>query len=71
MPGFQDQTIFARKKRLRMDVGGALLEFKVNKETGAVTRCLVEFNMFFDRGFYKHYLRSDAKVLKGHLVITP
>lgn len=69
MPGFQDQTIFARKKRLRMDVGGALLEFKVHKETGAVTRCKLEFNLFFDRGFYKPYLRSDAKILKGHLVI--
>lgn len=70
MPGFQDQTIFARKKRLRMDIGGALLEFKVHKDTGAVTRCKLEFNMFFDRGFYKPYLRSDKKILKGHLVIN-
>lgn len=69
MPGFQDQTIFARKKRLRMEIGGAILEFKVNKDTGTVTRCRLEFNLFFDRGFYKHYLRSDAKVLKGHLIL--
>jgi predicted phosphodiesterase len=69
MPGFQDQTIFARKKRLRMEIGGAILEFKVNPDDGAVTRCKVEFNLFFDRGYYKPFLRSDAKLLKGHLVI--
>lgn len=68
LPGFQDQTVFARKKRLRMEIGGALLSFKVS-ETGALTRCRVEFNIFFDRGYYKPYLRSDAKILKGHLVL--
>jgi predicted phosphodiesterase len=69
MPGFQDQTIFARKKRLRMEIGGAILEFKVNPDDGSVTRCRVEFNLFFDRGYYKPFLRSDAKLLKGHLII--
>jgi predicted phosphodiesterase len=70
MPGFQDQTIFARKKRLRMEVGGAILEFKVNPDDGAVTRCRVEFNRYFTRGYYKPYLKSDSKVLKGHIVIN-
>lgn len=70
LPGFQDQTIFARKKRLRMEIGGAILKFKVNQEDGSVTRCQVEFNLFFDRGYYKPYLKSDAKILQGHLVIS-
>jgi len=70
LPGFQDQTIFARKKRLRMEIGAAILEFKVSPEDGTVTRCRVEFIRFFTRGYYKHYLKSDAKVLKGHLVLT-
>lgn len=70
LPGFQDQTIFARKKRLRMEVGGAVLSFKVSPKDGSVTRCRVEFNRFFTRGYYKAYLRSDAKVLKGHLVLN-
>lgn len=70
MPGFQDQTIFARKKRLRMEVGGAILSFKVNQADGAITRCRIEFNRFFTRHYYKPYLRSDAKILKGHLVIN-
>jgi predicted phosphodiesterase len=71
LPGFQDQTIFARKKRLRMEVGGAILGFKVNLDDGSVTRCRVEFNRYFTRGYYKKYLRSDAQVVKGHLVLNP
>ena len=71
MPGFQDQTIFARKKMLRMEVGGATLEFKVNPDDGTVTRCRVEFNRYFTRGFYKHYLKSDKTLLKGHLILKP
>ncbi len=69
LPGFQDQTIFARKKRLRMEVGGAILSFKVNPEDGAVTRCRVEFNRYFTRGYYKAYLKSDRKLLNGHLTL--
>ena len=71
MPGFQDQTVFARKKRLRMEIGGAILEFKANPEDGAVTRCRVEFTRYFTRGYYKAYLKSDRRVLKGHLVLKP
>jgi hypothetical protein len=69
MPGFQDQTVFGRKKHLRFEIGGALLEFKMSPKTGAITRLRVEYNMFFDRGFYKPFLKSDARILKGHLVI--
>lgn len=69
LPGFQDQTIFARKKRLRMEVGGAILSFKVNPNDGTVTRCRVEYNHYFTRGYYKAYLKSDARVIKGHIVL--
>lgn len=69
LPGFQDQTVFARKKRLRMEVGGAILRFRVT-EACSVSRVSVEFNMFFDRGFYKPFLRSDARLLKGHLTLS-
>jgi predicted phosphodiesterase len=70
LPGFQDQTIFARKKRLRMEVGGAILEFKVNPDDGSVTRCRVEFNRYFTRGYYKKWIKSDAKLCRGHLIIS-
>lgn len=69
MPGFQDQTIFARKKRLRMEVGGAILSIKRNVDDGTVTRCRVEFVRYFTRSYYKQYMKSDAKVLKGHLIL--
>ena len=71
LPGFKDQDIFARKKRLRTEVGGAILSFKVNPDDGSVTRCRVEIDRYFTRGYYKKYLKSDEKILKGHLVITP
>jgi len=69
MPGFQNQTVFARKKRLRMEVGGAILRFKTT-EQGAVSRCQVEFTMFYDRGFYTPFLRSDSRLIQGKLAIN-
>lgn len=68
MPGFQDQTIFGRKKHLRFEVGGAITEFKMSAVTGAITRFRTEFNMFFDRAFYKPFLVSDTD--KKHVVIN-
>jgi hypothetical protein len=60
LPGFQDQTIFGRTKHLRYEIGGVILEFKMSSVTGAITRVRPEFNLFFDRGFYKRFLKSDA-----------
>lgn len=65
LPGFQDQTIFARKKRLRMEVGGAIVSFKASPEDGSVTRLRIEMVRFFTRGYYKAYIKSDIKILKG------
>jgi hypothetical protein len=67
LPGFQDQTIFGRKKHLRFEIGGVIVEFKMSKVTGAITRFRSEFTMYFDRGFYKPFLVSDAG--KPHLTI--
>jgi len=65
MPGFQDQTIFGRTKHLRYEIGGVILSFKLSSETGTITRLCPEFNMFYDRGFYKPFLRSDRTLIKG------
>jgi len=62
MPGFQEQTIFGRTKHLRYEIGGVILEFKMSSKTGAITRVRPEFNMFFDRGFYKKFLPSDGEL---------
>jgi len=64
MPGFQEQTIFGRTKHLRYEIGGVILEFKMSSVTGAITRVRPEFNLFFDRGFYKKFLPSD-EILRG------
>jgi hypothetical protein len=69
LPGFQDQTVFARKKQLRFEIGGAILRFKAAPD-GSVVRCQVEFKRFYNRGYYKSWLRSDSKILKGHLVVN-
>ena len=69
MPGCQDQTVFARKKRLRMEVGFALLEFKINPADGSVTRCRVEFSMFWDRKYHQKFLKSDRLLKNGQLII--
>ena len=50
-PGFQGQAIFARKKRLRMDFGNALMQFKQNPKDGAIARFRIEQVMDFDCGF--------------------
>lgn len=70
LPGWQDQTIFARKKRLRMEIGGGICAFKRNANDGSITRFQIEFVRYFTRGYYKPYLTSDVKILKGHLVLN-
>ena len=69
MPGFQDQTIFGRTKHLRYEIGGVILEFKMSSITGAITRVRPDFNMFFDRGFYKKFIPSDS-ILRGPPVVV-
>ncbi len=70
MPGFQDQTIFGRTKHLRYEIGGVILSFKLSSETGTITRLQPEFFMFYDRGFYKPFLKSDKTLIKGRTTIV-
>lgn len=70
MPGFQEQTIFGRTKHLRYEIGGVILEFKMSSVTGAITRVRPEFNMFFDRGFYKKFLPSDNLLSNQPTILT-
>lgn len=70
LPGFQEQTIFARKKRLRMDVGGGIVHIQQNPTDGSIMRFKYEIIPFFDRKYYQAYLRSDKKLVQGNLVIN-
>ena len=69
MPSFKDQDIFSRKKRLRSEVGSAIMNFKTSPVDGSVTRFQVEFQRYYTRGYYKKFIRSDATLAKGHLII--
>jgi hypothetical protein len=48
----QDQTPFARKKRLQFAVGGGVCELEQDPKTGAIIGCTIQFFNYFDRGFY-------------------
>ncbi len=49
---FQDQTPFARKKKLDYQVGGGIAKLTQDPETGAIARCAVEFFRYFNKGHY-------------------
>lgn len=68
LPGFQEQTVFARKKRLRFEVGFVILEF-LQQPDGTIHRFRPEFFRFFNRGFYKTYLPSDKSVHEQPVVL--
>lgn len=48
----QDQTPFARKKRLQYAVGGGVCELEQDAATGAIIGCTVQVWNYFDRDFY-------------------
>ena len=48
----QDQTPFARKKRLQYSLGGGICELEQDGETGAIVGCQVRMWAYFDRGYY-------------------
>jgi biotin operon repressor len=50
----QDQTPFARKKRLHFALGGGICELEQDPESGAIVGCSVEMFCYFDRGFYQN-----------------
>lgn len=48
----QDQTPFARKKRLQYAVGGGICELEQDADTGAIVGCMVTIWNYFDSGYY-------------------
>jgi hypothetical protein len=48
----QDQTPFMRKKKLEAHVGGVLVKFRQDPETGALTSMTTEMMRFFNKGYY-------------------
>ena len=50
----QDQTPFARKKKLRYSVGGAIVRAEQDPETGAIIACTVQLIRYFVKGYYNN-----------------
>ena len=48
----QDQTPFARKKRLHYALGGGICELEQDEQTGAIIGCAVQMWQYFDKGYY-------------------
>lgn len=48
-----DQTAFLRKNKIAAHVGFSLVKFKQDPTDGHITRLSVEWNPFYDRGYYE------------------
>jgi hypothetical protein len=60
----QDQTPFARKKRLHYVLGGGTCELEQDAESGAIVACTVQMFHYFDKGFY-----SDRWSMSGNVTL--
>lgn len=59
----QDQTPFARKKRLHFALGGGVCELEQDGDSGAIVGCTVEAWHYFDRGFYQNRWSHSGDVV--------
>lgn len=67
----QDQTPFARKKRLHYALGAGLCELEQDAETGAIIGCTVQMWCYFDKGYYNNrWSLSGAVVLPDRGVMV-
>jgi hypothetical protein len=67
----QDQTPFARKKRLHYSVGGGTCELEQDGETGAIIGCTVQMWAYFDRGFYNDRWSHSGDIVLPERVVHP
>lgn len=59
----QDQTPFARKKRLQYALGGGICELEQDAATGAIVGCLVQVFNYFDAGYYTNDRFSHSSAI--------
>lgn len=67
----QDQTPFARKKRLHYSLGGGVCELEQDAETGAIIGCTVQMWHYFDRGFYSNRWSMSGDVVLPERGVHP
>lgn len=63
----QDQTPFARKKRLHYALGGGVCELEQDPATGAIIGCTVQMFTYFDAGYYTNNRFSHS----GDVAVNP
>lgn len=59
----QDQTPFARKKRLHYALGAGVCELEQDGETGAIIGCTVSMWQYFDTGYYNNRWSHSGSVV--------
>jgi len=64
---FQDQTVFARKKKLTFTIGGWLILARQNPETGAIEEVVSYFKKYYNKGYYVNQRWS----LSGPVAMVP
>ena len=50
----QDQTVFARKKKITFSIGGGILYLRQNPETGAIEEAMPYTKHYFNKGYYQN-----------------
>jgi biotin operon repressor len=66
----QDQTPFARKKKLNFAVGGGICKLTQDAETGAIVGCRVELFPYFVRGYYNNRWSHSGGVQLAERVVA-
>jgi hypothetical protein len=68
----QDQTPFMRKIPTEPHVGGFIVTFTQDPETGALTGCVPEMRIYFNRGYQNdRWSKSGASVLPDRYFVGP
>ena len=62
----KDQDTFARKKKLRYDIGGTIVELTQDPATGAIIGFTPKMMRYFNRGYY-----NDRWSLSGDVTLPP
>ena len=64
VPCTKDLDPWGRKKGLEYHLGGIVVELHQDAETGAIVRCLPNFELCFDRGYYNQQYSPHGRIEK-------
>ena len=67
----QDQTPWARQKKLDPHVGGIIVDLEQDPETGAIISCRTEIKRWFNRGYYNNRWSPHGKPVMPRQDVNP